>query len=119
MKALASNLKPDERAEALMRSVVLQQAGLAVAKRAYRLYKERGYEAVLLVAALRGTYHMVELAGADLIMSIHPKIQSMLLQPGVSREKQVDVPIAPEVIERLKTISEFVRAYELDGVSPE
>ena len=32
----------------------IRQAGLAVTKRAYSLYQERGYEAVLLVAALRG-----------------------------------------------------------------
>jgi len=48
------------------------QAGLAVTKRAYALYKERRYETVLLVAALRGHYHLTELAGADLLMSIAP-----------------------------------------------
>ena len=32
----------------------IRQAGLAVTKRAYSIYKERGYDAVLLVAALRG-----------------------------------------------------------------
>ena len=36
------------------------------------IYRERGYEAVLLVAALRGTYHLTELAGAELVMSIAP-----------------------------------------------
>ncbi len=45
----------------------IRQSGLAATKRAYRIYKERGYEAVLLVAALRGDYHLTELAGADLI----------------------------------------------------
>ena len=50
----------------------IRQSGLAVTKRAYRIYKERGYEAVLLVAALRGDYHLTELAGADLVMSIAP-----------------------------------------------
>ena len=49
------------------------QAGLAVSKRAYSVYQERGYEAVLLVAALRGTYHMTELAGADIIITYHAK----------------------------------------------
>ena len=51
----------------------IRLSGLAVTKRAYQIYKERGYDAVLLVAALRGPYHMTELAGADLLMSIHPR----------------------------------------------
>jgi len=98
----------------------IRQAGLAITKRAYSLYQERGYEAVLLVAALRGTYHMEELAGAALIMSIHPKYQALLLQPGVPRDPQrIDVPIAAEVISRLETIPEFVRAYEPEGMKPE
>ena len=54
----------------------IRQAGLAVTKRAYAMYKERGYDAVLLVAALRGAYHLTEIAGADLMMSIHPARRS-------------------------------------------
>jgi len=97
----------------------IQQAGLAVTKRAYAIYQERGYEAVLLVAALRGNYHMTELAGADLIMSIHPRNQAQLLQPGVPREERIDRPVAPDVIDRLAKVPEFVRAYEPDGMKPE
>jgi transaldolase len=43
----------------------------------------------------------------------------MLLAPGVPREKRIDLPIAPEVIDRLRTIPEFVRSYEPDGMAPE
>jgi transaldolase len=97
----------------------IRQAGLAVSKRAYAIYKAKEYEAVLLVAALRGTYHMTELAGAEMIVSIHPKHQAMLLEPGVPREQPIDRPIAPGVIGRLQAIPEFVRAYEPDGMTPE
>jgi transaldolase len=98
----------------------VQQAGIAVTKRAYALYQERGYEAVLLVAALRGTHHMETLTGANLIMSIHPKVQAMLLKPGVPREpNRIGAPVSPEVIKRLETIPDFVRAYDPDGMSPE
>ena len=41
----------------------IRQAGLAVTKQACRVYRDRGYESVILVAALRGTYHLTELAG--------------------------------------------------------
>ncbi len=46
----------------------IRQAGLAVTK-AYAIYQEQGYEAVLLVAALRGNYQ--DDPGGDLIMSVH------------------------------------------------
>jgi len=95
------------------------QAGLAITKRAYSIYREREYEAMLLVAALRGTHHMSELAGAEIIMSIHPKYQAQLLSEDVPREDRIDVEIAPDVIERLSTLPEFVRAYEPDGMAPE
>jgi len=97
----------------------IRQAGLATVKRAYALYKERGYEATLLIAALRGNYHLLELVGADLIMSVHPTYQATLLQPGVPRESRIDVPVAADVIARLQSLPEFVRSYEPDGMAPE
>ncbi|NLG28836.1 MAG: hypothetical protein GX557_13065, partial [Chloroflexi bacterium] len=97
----------------------LRLAGLAVTKRAYALYRERGYDAVLLVAALRGVHHMVGLAGAQLIMSIHPKVQAQLLAPGVPREERIDEPVPDEVLSRLLTIPDFRRAYEPEGLAPE
>ena len=97
----------------------VRQAGLAVTKRAYSLFKEHDFEAVLLVAALRGTHHLVEFTGADLIVSIHPKFQAMFLEPGLPREPhQIDVPVPSGVIQRLRTIPEFIRAYEPDGMRP-
>ncbi len=97
----------------------IRQAGLAVAKRSYALFKERGYEAVILPAALRGVYHMTELAGAEMVMSTAPNIQAQLLEPGVPRELRIDRPIAKDVIQRLSTIPEFVKAYEPNGMAPE
>jgi transaldolase len=97
----------------------IRQAGLAVVKRAYQIYCEQGYEAVIIVAALRGTYHMTELAGAGLIMSVHPSVQAKLSAPDVPREQHIDVPVAPDVIRRLQTIPDFVRAYEPDGMTAE
>ncbi|MDD5706502.1 MAG: transaldolase family protein, partial [Kiritimatiellae bacterium] len=97
----------------------LRLAGLAIVKRAYACYRERSYEAELMVAALRGTHHMEQLAGADLIMSIHPVWQKQLLKPGVPRRIRHEEPVAEDVIRRLQTIREFVRAYEPDGLKPE
>lgn len=97
----------------------IRQAGLATVKRAYSIYRAQGYEATLLIAALRGVHHMTGLAGADLIMSIHPAVQTPLLQGDVPRTFGIDEPVAADVIERLRALPEFVRSYEPDGMKPD
>jgi transaldolase len=96
----------------------IRLAGLAATKRSYRLYREGGYEAVLLVAALRGDYHLTELAGGELLMSIHPSSQEYFVGPPLEREERIDREIPADVIERLCSMPEFVRSYEPDGMSP-
>jgi transaldolase len=96
----------------------IRLSGLAVTKRAYSIYRQRGYEAVLIIAALRGTHHMTELAGADVIMSIFPSIQEMLLSGDLPQQERIDVEVPGDVVERLSQIPDFVRAYEPDGMKP-
>jgi len=95
------------------------QSGLAVAKRAYQLFADRGYEAVIMPAALRGVYHMRELAGAKMVVSTAPKIQGLLGELEGRFEERIHIPIAPEVIRRLESLPEFIRAYEPNGMKPE
>ncbi len=97
----------------------IQQAGIAATKRAYSIYQQEAYEAVLLVAALRGTHHMTELAGADLIMSIAPAFQEPLMAGDLPREERIGLSVPEDVLGKLKTMPEFVRSYEPDGMSPE
>jgi transaldolase len=97
----------------------IQQAGLAVTKRAYALYRKHGYEATLLVAALRGPYHLTELTGAELLMSIAPQYQEIFVGQDHPREERIDRPVPNAVIDRLRQMPEFVRAFEPDGMAPE
>jgi transaldolase len=96
----------------------IRQAGLAATKRAYRMYRERGYEAVLLVAALRGSYHLTELAGAELIMSIAPAPQEWFLSGDLPREERIGNDVDPGVVRRLSAMAEFTKAYEPEGMAP-
>ena len=96
----------------------IRQAGLAVTKRAYALFKENRYQAVLLVAALRGDYHLTQLAGADLVMSIAPPYQEIFVLQDFPREERIHEPVPGEVIDRLRQMPEFVRSYEPDGMTP-
>lgn len=95
------------------------QAGIAVVKRAYALFQEKNYQAILLPAALRGVNQMQELAGARLIMSIHPKVQNMILAGNLPHEERIQIPIATDVLARLNQLPEFRRAYEPDGLRPD
>lgn len=95
----------------------IRQAGVAVSKRAYQIYRECGYEAMLLVAALRGPYHFTELAGAELIMSIAPKYQELFVGDSLPRQVRIDEPVPAEVIAKLRRLAEFVRAYEPEGMN--
>lgn len=97
----------------------IRQAGLAIVKKAIAIYQERHYEADLLIAALRGTHHMSGLAGANVIMSIHPKIQSMILGENMAMRCGSNIPVADDVINRLRALPEFVKAYDTDALKPE
>ena len=97
----------------------IRRAGLAISKRAWQIFQSEGYEAVLLVAALRGIYHMAGLAGAGVVMSVHPKIQAMLFESDLPRRSGIDEPVDPQTIQRLQRLPEFRRAYEPDGMRPE
>jgi transaldolase len=94
-------------------------AGTPAIKRAYQIFNERGYEAYLMPAGCRGTYHIVDLAGARMIMSIAPKIAQMLGKLEGPFEERINVPVPQDIIDRLMTMPEFRKAYEPDGMSPE
>ena len=94
----------------------IQTAGIAVAKRAYGLFRERNYRATIMPAGMRGTYHVTELVGANMVFSTAPKIQSMLETVKEPFSIGIDHPVDRERIERLMTVREFRRAYEIDGM---
>jgi transaldolase len=96
----------------------IRQAGLAVTKQAYKIYREYGYEAILMVAALRGSYHLTELAGADLIMTMAPNAQPWFIDDDHPREERIGSEIPKEVLERLLLMPEFAKAYEPEGMKP-
>ncbi len=95
------------------------QAGTACIKRAYAIFQERGYDAFLMPAGCRGAYHIKDLAGANMIMSIAPKIADLLADEKGPFKVRIDEPVPQDVIDRLMTMNEFRKAYEPDGMKPE
>lgn len=93
-------------------------SGTAAIKRAWGIFRERGYECALMPAGCRGGYHIAELAGSDMVMSIAPKIAESLEEMYPPFAERIDVPVDPAIIDRLMTMPEFRKAYEPDGMKP-
>jgi transaldolase len=95
----------------------LEWAGIAVFKKAYRIYRERGYRLRLLAAAFRNHMHWSELIGGDLVISPPYAWQLRFNASDVPVESRVDLPIAPAILAALNKLEDFRRAYAEDGLS--
>ena len=98
----------------------LAMSGVAIFKRAYAIYKERGYHTKLLVAAYRHHHHWSEFIGGDLAMTIPPLWIRRFVSSDITVENRIDNPIDPKYLNQLqKHFPDFCKAYEPDGLSPE
>lgn len=94
-------------------------AGVAVFKRAYRIFRERGYRSRLLAAAYRHRLHWTELVGGDVSMTLPYPWQVRFNGSGIVPEPRMDVPVDARLVDDLLTrIPDFGRAYEPDGMTP-
>lgn len=93
-------------------------AGLAVSKRSYALYNEHGYESVLLVGGMRGNYHVTELVGGRMVLTIAPAMQTVILEQSCSLRATIDEPAPAELVQEIGRVPDFLRAYEPDGMKP-
>jgi transaldolase len=96
----------------------LEWAGVAVFKKAYRVYSERHYRLRLLSAAFRNHMHWSELIGADAVISPPHKWQKRFNASGIQVTSRIGQPVnAATVNELLKHFPDFRRAYSEDGLS--
>ena len=94
-------------------------AGIAVFKRAYGIYRERGYRTRLLAAAYRHRLHWTELVGGDVVLTMPHSWQVRFNESDIEPVERIDVPVDPGIIEDLeRRIPDFGRAYEPDGMTP-
>ncbi|MDR2232543.1 MAG: transaldolase family protein [Tannerella sp.] len=98
----------------------LNWAGVAVAKKAYRLYRERGYRSRLLIAAFRNHYHWSEFIGAEMSLTIPPDWQRKYNASDVEIRNRIQDEVDPAIIAELhRKFPDFTRAYEENGMQPE
>jgi transaldolase len=95
-------------------------AGLAAFKRAYGIYRERGYRTRLLAAAYRHRLHWTELVGGDVVLTMPYAWQVRFNGSGIAPGSRIDVPVDGRLVEDLmERIPDFVRAYEPNGLQPD
>ena len=95
----------------------LDWAGVAVFKRAYALFKARGYRVRLLSAAFRNHYHWSELIGGDVVISPPHKWQVQFNNSEVAVVPRIDNPVDNRIISQLRKFDDFSRAYEPGGLT--
>ncbi len=96
----------------------LEWAGVAVFKKAYALYRERGYRLRLLSAAFRNHMQWSEYIGGDVVVSPPCSWQKRFNASDITVESRIDNPVDPKILEALsKHYQDFRRAYSEDGLS--
>jgi transaldolase len=98
----------------------LEWAGVAVFKRTYQLFRERGYRIRLLSAAFRNHMHWSEFIGGDVIISPPYSWQVRFNASDIEVRPRIDKPVDPQIIDELsKRFADFRRAYTEGGISIE
>jgi transaldolase len=96
----------------------LPWSGVAVFKRAYGIFRERGYRARLLGAAIRHHLHWSELIGGDVVITMPSSWQKRFNASDVEVTPRMDDPVDPAIVAELTAhFPDFIRAYEPDSLS--
>src|SRR5580700_6265291 len=98
----------------------LEWAGVAVFKKTYQIFRERGYRIRLLSAAFRNHMHWSELIGGDIVISPPYSWQVRFNASDIEVRTRIDNPVDRRMVEELsKKFSDFRRAYTEGGLSVE
>jgi transaldolase len=96
----------------------LEWAGVAVFKKTYRIFQERGYRIRLLSAAFRNHLHWSEFIGGDVVISPPYKWQLRYNASDVPVISRIDNPVDPKIVDELmKKFPDFQRAYNENGLT--
>ena len=104
--------------DTLLSSEAFEQAGVAVMKKAYKIYKERGYKTKLLVAAFRNQHHFIDFIGGDIILTIPYAWQKKYNGFDTPVVNNMDTDVDEKVLNELLKHEEFRKAYTED-LAPE
>jgi transaldolase len=96
----------------------LEWAGVAVFKKTYQLFRQRGYRIRLLSAAFRNHMHWSEFIGGDVVISPPYSWQLRFNASDIPVRPRIDHPVDPTIVQELsKKFADFRRAYNEDGLT--
>jgi transaldolase len=96
----------------------LPWSGVAVFKRAYQLFRERGYRARPLAAAIRHHLHWSEFIGGECVITLPSMWQKRFNASDVEVRPRMDEAVDPAIVSELsRHFPDFVRAIEPDGLT--
>lgn len=108
-----------ERDGVLLTPGCAEWAGVAVFKRSFQVYIERGYRTRLLGGAFRHHLPWSQLLGGDTILTIPPPWQRWLNASGLPVASRIHEPVDAATLDELhERVPEFRLAYALDGLAP-
>lgn len=98
---------------------VLHQAGLAVARKVYRLMTERGYKFTFIGGGARGLHHFTEMVGGRVVITINWQgTADKLVELNPPVVYRIFNPVPDKVIDELmEKLPAFRRGYLEDGLS--
>ena len=93
-------------------------AGIACIKKAYGIFKQRGYRARLLAAAYRHHLHWSELIGGDIVLTIPYEWQRLFNASDIEVKERFQNPVPAHILDTLcDKFDDFRRAYDADGLT--
>jgi transaldolase len=96
----------------------LEWAGVAVFKKTYEFFRQRGYRIRLLSAAFRNHMHWSEFIGGDVVISPPYSWQVRFNASDIPVRPRIDKPVDPAIVQELsKKFADFRRAYSEDGLT--
>lgn len=111
--------KAVSRSKLLVDPECLEWGGVAVFKKAYGIFKQRGYRTRLLTAAYRNHYHWSALLGGDVSMTIPYNWMQVFANSTIELKDSMDTPVNPAYMEQLLSLDEFRKVYDEDGMTIE
>jgi transaldolase len=98
----------------------LEWAGVAVFKKAYKIFRERGYRLRLLSAAFRNHMHWSEFIGGDVVISPPCSWQRRYNASDIEVISRIDAPVDAKIVDTLLSkFPDFERAYTENGLTHE
>jgi transaldolase len=100
---------------------VLWQAGLAVARKLYKIMEERHYPGIFVAGGARGLHHFTEMVGGKVCVTINWEgTADRLLEQNPPVVYRLFNPVPQKVIDELmEKLPDFKRGYQEDGLDIE